>query len=83
LWAQPLASTHRGKATCLALLQKVRERTNRQLLEIRDVLASDTHAVILARERFERDGRILELNRVLLYHVRDAKLAERWIYDED
>jgi uncharacterized protein len=39
--------------------------------------------VILARERFERDGRVLGLNRTLMYHVRDAKLAECWIYDED
>lgn len=72
----PLAGTHRGKAACLALLKKVRERTNRQLLEIHDILASDKHAVILARERFERDGRVLELNHALMYHVRDAKLAE-------
>jgi ketosteroid isomerase-like protein len=51
--------------------------------EIHDVLVSDEHAVILARERFERDGRQLEARRVLVYHIRDGKLAESWIYDED
>lgn len=79
----PLAGTHRGKAACLALLMKVRERTNRQLLEISDVLVGDTRGAIAARERFERDGRTLELTRLLLYAVRDGKLAECWIYDQD
>jgi ketosteroid isomerase-like protein len=79
----PLAGTHRGKAAALAALAKVQQLTNRQLLEIHDVLVSDDHAAILARERFERDGRVLEVRRVLVYHVRDGKLAESWIYDED
>jgi ketosteroid isomerase-like protein len=79
----PLAGEHRGKAAALAVLAQVQQRTNRRLLEIHDVLASDDHVVILARERFERDGRTLETQRVLLYHVRDGKLAESWIYDDD
>ena len=79
----PLAGDHRGKAAALAVLAKVQQLTNRRLVEIHDALASDDHAIILARERFERDGRTLEANRVLLYHVRDGKLAESWIYDED
>jgi len=79
----PLAGTHRGKAACLTLLMQVRERTNRQLLEVSDVLVGKNRAAILARERFERDGRVLELDRLLLYAVRDGKLAECWIYDED
>ena len=81
--ASPLAGTHRGKAACLTLLMQVRERTNRQLLEVSDVLVGKHRAAILARERFERDGRVLELDRLLLYAVRDGKLAECWIYDED
>jgi ketosteroid isomerase-like protein len=53
------------------------------LLEIHDVLASDDHAVMLARERWERDGRTLEVRRVFVYHIRDGKLAEAWAYDDD
>jgi uncharacterized protein len=79
----PLAGEHRGKAAALAVLAKVQQLTNRQLLEIHDVLASDDHAVVLARERFERDGRRLDVNRTLVYHVRDGKLVEGWIYDDD
>jgi len=79
----PLAGTHMGKPAALAVLKKIKQLTNRQLIEIVDVLASDKHAMILARERFERGGRTLELKRVLIYHIRDGKLAECWVYDED
>jgi hypothetical protein len=79
----PLAGDHRGKAAALAVLARVQQLTNRRLLEIHDVLASDDHAVILARERFEQDGRQLEVRRVLLFHIRDGRLAEGWIYDDD
>jgi len=38
----------------------VQQLTNRRLLAIEDVLANDDRAVVIARERFERDGRVLE-----------------------
>ncbi len=79
----PLAGEHRGKPAALAALARLSQLANRQLVEIHDVLASDHHAVVLARERFERDGRRVETSRVLVYHVRDGKLAEAWIYDDD
>jgi ketosteroid isomerase-like protein len=79
----PLAGDHVGKAAALAALQKINQLTNRSLLEIHDVLGSDSHGVILARERFERDGRTLNVNRVLVYHVKGGKLSEAWAYDDD
>ena len=79
----PLAGDHRGKAAALGVLAKVQQVSGRRLLEIHDTLAGDEHAIVLAREQFERDGTRLEAKRVLVYHVRDEKLAECWIYDED
>ena len=79
----PLAGTHRGKAACLAVLKQVREKTNRRLVSIRDILAGRRYGLIVAIERFERDGRTVEIERMLRYVVRDGKLAECWIYDED
>jgi uncharacterized protein len=79
----PLAGDHRGKAAALGVLAKVQQVSGRRLLEIHDTLASEEHAIILAREQFERDGKRLEAKRVLVYHVRDGLLAECWIYDED
>jgi len=79
----PLAGTHRGKAACLAVLKQVRERTNRRLVEIRDVLAGGRFGLIVAVEHFERDGASVDIERLLRYRERDGKLAECWIYDED
>ncbi len=79
----PLAGTHRGKTACLAILKQVREKTNRRLVSVRDVLAGEHFGLIIAVERFERLGESVEIERMLRYSVRDDKLAECWIYDED
>ncbi|HSV50620.1 MAG TPA: nuclear transport factor 2 family protein [Burkholderiaceae bacterium] len=79
----PLAGTHRGKPACLALLKQVKEKTQRQLIEIKDVLAGEQYGLIVAVERFERNGTSTVLERLLRYRVCDDKLAECWIYDED
>ena len=79
----PLAGTHRGKAACLAVLKEVKEKTTRRLVAIRDVLAGEHFGLIVAVEQFEYEGRTFELERLLRYAVRDGKLSECWIYDED
>jgi ketosteroid isomerase-like protein len=79
----PLAGEHVGKQAALAVLFQVQQRPKRKPLAIHDVLASDDHAIVMARERFEREGRVCELNRLLVYNVRDGKLVECWIYDAD
>jgi ketosteroid isomerase-like protein len=79
----PLAGAHRGKTACLELLKQVREKTNRRLVSVRDVLAGEHFGLIIAVERFERSGESVEIERMLRYSVRDGKLAECWIYDED
>ncbi|MGH8178767.1 MAG: nuclear transport factor 2 family protein [Steroidobacter sp.] len=79
----PLAGIHRGKAACLAVLKRVREKTNRELVSVRDVLAGEHFGLIVAVEVFEREGASVTVERMLRYGVRDGKLAECWIYDED
>jgi hypothetical protein len=39
--------------------------------------------VVIAREAFERDGVVTELDRVLVYRIQDDLLAECWVYDGD
>lgn len=77
-----LAGTHGGKAACLAVLKQVQEKTNRQLVAIKDVLAGERFGMIVAVERFERDGSSVEIDRILRYRVADGKLVECWVYDE-
>jgi len=81
--AHPLAGDHSGKAAALAVLGKVAALTKRGTPEIHDVLSSDTHAAMLARESWMDGDTPITLDRVLLFHVRDGKLAECWVYDGD
>jgi len=79
----PLAGTHRGKAEALAALAEVARRANRKLLGVDDIMAGPHRGAILARELFSRDGRTAELERLLVYAVRDGLLSECWVYDRD
>ena len=79
----PLAGTHRGKAAALAALLEVTRRANRKLLGIDDIMAGPQRGAILTRELFSRDGRNAELERLLVYAVRDGLLSECWVYDRD
>ena len=79
----PLAGTHLGKPACLVVLKKVREKTNRRLVSIQDVLAGEHFGMIVAVERFDRGDAVIEIERMFRYRVRDGKLAECWVYDED
>jgi uncharacterized protein len=79
----PLAGTHRGKSACLTILKQVREKTNRKLVSVRDVLAGEHLGLIVAVERFERNGASVEVERLLRFRVHEGKLVECWVYDED
>ena len=79
----PLAGDHVGKAAALSALGKASALTGRKLVEVHDVLATDSHAVILAKERFDHGNKTLDVTRVFVYHVMDGRLAEAWCYDDD
>jgi uncharacterized protein len=79
----PLAGTHSGKAAAFAVLAEVARRTNRKLLDVEDVMAGSRRGALLVRESFTRDRRTAELERLLVYSVRDGLLFECWVYDRD
>ncbi|WP_213286343.1 nuclear transport factor 2 family protein [Bradyrhizobium sp. sGM-13] len=79
----PLAGDHSGKAAALGVLTEVNRRTNRKLLAIVDIMAGPERGALLVRERFERDGKTAEVERLLVYAVRDGLLGECWVYDQD
>jgi len=43
--------------------------------EVEDVLANDSHAVVLARHRFSRDGTSRDYRTAHVYEIREGKLA--------
>jgi ketosteroid isomerase-like protein len=81
----PLAGDHVGKEAAVNVLLAATVRSGRQLDAIEDVLAGSTFGAIVAREGVRRrdDDGVLVIRRVFLYTVRDGKLAECWLYDED
>jgi uncharacterized protein len=79
----PLAGDHSGKTAALTILAEVTRRTNRKLLGTVDIMAGPERGALLVRERFERDGKAAEFERLLVYAVRDGLLAECWVWDQD
>lgn len=54
-----------------------------ELVELLDVVTKGDRAVILARERFRRNGRTLEVNRLFVYDLRDGQIASIRQYEDD
>ena len=79
----PLAGVHRGKTMAFAALAEVARRANRELLGIDDIMAGPRRGAILVRELFSRDGRTAEVERLLVYAVKDGLLSDCWVYDRD
>jgi uncharacterized protein len=77
----PLAGDHVGRDAAIATLMEATTRSRRQLDAIEDVLGGETFAAIIAREGVGDPVRIVR--RLFVYTVRDGKLAECWLYDED
>lgn len=77
----PLAGTHVGRDAAFAALGQASVRSARRLIGIEDVLAGAELGAILATEELGEPPR--RVRRVLVYRVRDGKLAECWLYDED
>ena len=51
--------------------------------EIRDVTASDDHAVALLRTHATRQGRTLDSETAEVYRIRDGRVAEHRAYSDD
>ena len=81
--ANRLSGRHDGKAAALKALAEVSRATGRKLTAIVDVMAGAERAMVVVRERFEAQGEVAELERVLVYRIADGKLRECWVYDAE
>lgn len=81
--ANPLSGVHRGKPAALAALAAVSQKTQRQLLELIDVMPGARRSAIVVREGFHRDGAMAELERLLVYVIKGDQLFECWVHDQD
>ena len=77
------AGDHAGKDAAVTTLAAVSGEAARELLGVDEVLAGESGAVIVARERLTRGGEAHELRRLFRYRVAGDRFAECWLYDED
>jgi uncharacterized protein len=80
----PLAGDYEGQAQVLGLLNKISELSGGTVQpELRDVLVSADHTVVLTAIRAERAGKKLELNLVHVIRGQDGKATEVWTHSSD
>lgn len=79
----PLAGRHVGRDRALAVLAEATARTDRELVEVVDVLHGDRLGALVVIERLGSAANRREVQRVLLYRIEDGKLRECRLYDED
>ncbi len=81
--ASRFAGTHVGRDAALTVMAEVSGIAPRELLSVDDVLVSDSAGALVVRERLTRDGRSVDLERVLRYRVAAGRLAECWLHEAD
>ena len=77
----PLAGTHVGRSAAFEALGQASLRASRTLIAVEDVLVGASLGALVAIEDLGDPPR--RVRRVLLYRVKDGKLRECWLYDED
>jgi ketosteroid isomerase-like protein len=79
----PLSGDHVGKAAALRALADFSRLTRRGKPRIVTIAAAAARGVIIARESFGPAGAVVEVERVLVFSLRDDRLLECWVYDSD
>ena len=79
-----IAGDYEGQEQMLQFMARLGELTGGTFsAEMHDVLANDEHAVAMMTTRGERAGKQLNENVVIVFHLRDGKIAEVWAHPTD
>lgn len=79
----PLAGDFSGKQEVFSNFARVRELSDTFEQDVHDVLANDDHAVALVKVRATRNGRNLDDNQVIVFHIEDQKVTSAWLHSYD
>jgi ketosteroid isomerase-like protein len=80
----PIAGHYHGKQEVLEYFRARSERASGSFrIEVRDVLANDQRAVVLAGGRATRDGQTLTWETAGVFRIADGKIAECWLLPFD
>jgi uncharacterized protein len=84
LQAGPATAETHGREAFFELIAKIYlAAPGAEILEVHDVLVGERHAVGLVRERLSNGEDEVFTNRVVVYGLRDGRIAEIWTYDDD
>jgi uncharacterized protein len=75
------AGRHEGKAANREYLAAMLEGTTSVEVELVDSLVGSDHVALVLRERITRPDRVLDMERVNVYRVRDGALVEVSIFE--
>ena len=75
----PLSGDYEGRdATFASFAREFELSGGTYAVELHDVLADDDHTVALLRCTAQRDGKTLDMNYVLVFHIAGGKITEAW-----
>ncbi len=75
----PISGTYEGRDAAFASFAKEFELSGGTYRpEIHDVLANDDHTVVLAHATGEREGKKLDMDYALIFHIKDGQIVEGW-----
>lgn len=78
-----LAGLHRGKDAAVAALIAFAQRTERKFLDFPARFYGPLRGGLISREALGIGDARVEVERVLIYSVRDGRFSECWVYDAD
>jgi uncharacterized protein len=78
-----LAGAHRGKDAAVAALIAFAQCTERKFINFPARMHGPTRGAIISREALGKGDARVEVERVLVYAVRDGRFTECWVYDAD
>jgi ketosteroid isomerase-like protein len=79
-----LAGDYSGREELAKLFQRQMEMLDGPpQFELHDVLANDTHGVVLGNQRVSRGGTTFEDRSVVVFHFEDGKIKEVWVTSDD
>jgi ketosteroid isomerase-like protein len=82
--ANQLAGEYTGPEEVVDLFGQLMEVTGGTFrLDVHDILANDTHGIVLVTVHAERDGRRLDMNEVHIWHLEQGHAEEFWSFAED
>ncbi len=80
----PYAGDHAGKEKAFGVLQQQMQTLDGPpQFEVHDVLANDTHGVILGTQHASRGGRQFDDRQVVVFHFADGLINEVWVSSGD